>query len=183
MNDNSRPTLHLLMGLPGAGKSTFAKLLQKENHAVRLSSDEYRLMLFAKPTFSQKEHDNLYGLIDHNVEHLLQSGHDVIYDANLNRRTHRDEKYRLAAKYNARVILWWLDVPQQLAKQRRIDTQDARLIPDGESSERMFDRVSKVMELPSDDEQAFKVTGIDLTAEKVDKLLNLALGANKNVQI
>lgn len=165
------PTLHLLMGLPGSGKSTFAKLLQKQTFAIRLSSDDYRLMLFAHPTFSQKEHDNLYALLDHNVEHLLASGHDVIYDANLNRRVHRDEKYKLARRHGAKVILWWLDVPRALAKERRLSTQDERLIPEGESSENMFDRVTKIIELPDNDEHAVRVVGVDLTADKVAELV------------
>ena len=170
----SRPTLHLLMGLPGSGKSTFAKLLQQLTRATRLSSDDYRLMLFSHPTFTQDEHDNLYTLLDHNMEHLLQAGHSVIYDANLNRRKHREEKYAVAKKYDAKVVLWWLDVPQQLAKERRLASQNEQLIPDGESAERMFERVAKVIELPKKDENYLKVTGIDLDKASVEKLLQSA---------
>ncbi len=158
----SKPTLHLMVGLPGAGKSTLAKRLQTLTGATRLSSDEFRLLLFPQPTFTQSEHDGLYDILDHNVEHLLAAGKDVIYDANLNRRKHRDEKYKIAAKYNAKVVLWWPQVPKKYAKQRRADSQNHDLIPEGETSERMFDRVVSVFEPPQADEKYIEVDGHDI---------------------
>jgi predicted kinase len=158
-NNQRVPTLHLLMGLPGSGKTTLGKILEKITDATYLSSDEYRLMLFKKPCFSQEEHDMLYATLDHNVLHLLESGHDVIYDANLNRRHHRQEKYDLASKYNADVKLWWVKTPHEISKKRRIKNQDARLIPEGETAERMFDRVTKIIEHPDKDEKYIEVDG------------------------
>lgn len=166
-----QPTLHLLMGLPGAGKTTLAKTLQKLTKAARLSSDDYRTLIYPEPTFSQKEHDNLYGLLDHSVEHLLEANHDVIYDANLNRKIHREEKYELAKKYNAQVRLWWVRTPQELAKQRRIDEQDHLLIPDDETPEKMFDRIAKAFEPPDTDEKYTAVDGTLITKDSVKKLL------------
>ena len=154
-----KPTLHLLVGLPGAGKSTLARRLQEMTGAVRLSSDEFRLLLFPHPTFSQAEHDQLYDILDHNVVHLLSSGTDIIYDANLNRRKHRDEKYRIAKKYDARVVLWWVKVPQEFAKQRRVASQNHSLVPAGETPERMFERVVSVFEPPQADEPYMEVNG------------------------
>ena len=166
-----QPTLHLIIGLPGAGKSTLAKQIQKLTKAVRLSSDEYRLLIFPEPTFSQKEHDNLYGIIDHNVEHLLASDHSVIYDANLNRRHHRDEKYALAKKYDAKVVLWCLNTPSGLSKQRRIDDQDHNLIPKNETPGNMYDRIAKVYEPPSKDEKCITLDGTNITSAVVSKKL------------
>jgi len=127
------------MGLPGAGKSTLAHILQDITGASRLSSDDMRLQLFPRPSFTQAEHDELYALIDHNVAHLLESGRDVIYDANLNRKHHRQEKYDLAAQYNANVQLWWVQTPEEIAKSRRIANQNHLLLPSGETAEKMFD--------------------------------------------
>lgn len=169
----AQPTLHLLMGLPGAGKTTLAKTIQKITKAARLSSDDYRILIYPEPTFSQKEHDNLYGLLDHSVGHLLEADHDVIYDANLNRRVHRDEKYALAEKYGAKVKLWWVKTPQELAKQRRIDEQDHLLIPEGETPEKMFDRIAEVFEPPGEDENFTVVDGTGITKDKIKELLDL----------
>lgn len=166
-----KPTLHLLMGLPGAGKTTLAKTLQKITKAARLSSDDYRLIIYPEPTFSQKEHDNLYGLIDHSVEHLLEAGHDVIYDANLNRKTHRQEKYNLAKKYDSNTILWWVKTPKELAKKRRIDEQDHTLLPEGETSENMFERIASIIEVPKSDEPYIEIDGQSITAHVVKEAL------------
>lgn len=159
----NKPTLHLLMGLPGSGKTTLGKLLEKETGATYLSSDEYRLMLFKKPCFSQEEHDMLYATLDHNVLHLLEAGYDVIYDANLNRRHHRQEKYDLADRFGANVKLWWIKTPEELSKARRIEEQDPRLVPDGETSANMFDRVTKIIEKPDTSEKYTEIDGTDIT--------------------
>lgn len=164
-------TLHLLMGLPGAGKTTLAKHIQSITKAARLSSDDYRVNIFPHPSFSQKEHDDLYAILNHSTEHLLASGRDVIYDANLNRKEHRQEKYHLAKKLQARVILWWVKTPETLAKSRRVAEQNSVLLPEGESAERMFERIAKVIEPPKRNEAHIVVDGTHITRETVEQLL------------
>ena len=171
-NETRKPTLHLLIGLPGSGKTTLAKILQELTDAVRVSSDDYRLLLFPKPKFTQKEHDNLYAMIDHNVEHLLQAEHDVVYDANLNRRVHRDEKYALANKYDANVKLWWVQARQELSKKRRVEESDHHVfVPTDETPAEMHDRISDLFEAPGSDESYAVVDGQNITKEDVAKLL------------
>lgn len=166
-----RPTLHLMMGLPGAGKTTLAKILEELTGAKRLSSDEFRLTLFDTPTFTQDEHDRLYGIIDHNLEHMLAAGFDVIYDANLNRRMHRDEKYAFAKEYNADITLWWVKTPQELSKKRRVDEQHPGLVIPGESPSEMHDRVSDLFEEPGADEPYIIVNGKDIKKNEIKALL------------
>jgi predicted kinase len=163
----TKATLHLLMGLPGSGKTTLGKKIEELTEATYLSSDEYRLMLFKKPCFSQEEHDMLYVTLDHNVQHLLENGQDVIYDANLNRKHHRQEKYDLATKYQANVILWWVKVPEQLARQRRVSQQDHRLIPDGETADKMFQRIALVIEPPTKEEEHIVIDGSEIHSDTV----------------
>jgi len=163
-----KPTLHLLIGLPGSGKTTLAKILQELTDSVRVSSDDYRLLLFPRPKFTQKEHDNLYAMIDHNVEHLLQAGHSVVYDANLNRRVYRDEKYALAKKYDVTIKLWWVQAEQILSKQRRVDeSKHHALVPNDETPGEMHDRISDLFEAPGNDESYVVVDGHNITRENI----------------
>ncbi len=164
-------TLYLLMGLPGSGKTTLAKIIAHLTDAVHVSSDEYRLKLYPDPCFSQKEHDSLYAILDHNIEHLLQANRSVIYDANLNRKVHRDEKYELAEKYDIKVVLWWICVSDKVAKQRRISDQNQTLVPEGETPGKMFDRIAKIFEPPEDSETFITIDGNNITKDEVAKIL------------
>jgi len=165
------PTLHLLMGLPGSGKTSLAQRLQKLGHTVHLSSDQFRMLLFPEPAFSQKEHDDIYRILDHNMQHLLESGVSVVYDANLNRHKHREEKYVVAKALNAHVLLWWLKTPQELSKDRRLSDQNSILLPPGESSANMFDRIASTFEPPRADEPHIVVDGSDVASIDIESLV------------
>ena len=43
------PTLFLMCGLPGTGKTTRARRLERERHALRLSPDEWIAPLLRDP--------------------------------------------------------------------------------------------------------------------------------------
>lgn len=161
----------MLVGLPGSGKTTLSKIIEGLTGAERISSDETRLKLFEKPNFSQKEHDELYALIDHNVEHLLSSGRSVVYDANLNRLVHRKEKYELAKKYDAKTILWRLTTLDELSKKRRIKEQNHRLLPEGETAEKMFERIASIYEPPKNTEKHVVINGLDINKNAVKEII------------
>src|ERR1700693_1036268 len=110
------PTLYLMLGYPGAGKTTTAKIIAELTGAVHLSSDETRQVLFAYPTFKEHEHAQLYSHLDRELEKLMKESKDVIYDANLNRHRHRLEKYALAKRHDYQVKLIWVQTPEELAK-------------------------------------------------------------------
>ena len=168
----AKPTLYLLLGLPGSGKTTAAQQIAKQTGAVHLSSDGFRLSLFDKPTFSQDEHDSLYKMLDYMCELLLKNGTSVIYDANLNRYIHRVEKYKLAKKLGSNMKLFWLQVHRDMAKQRRLDTQNPQLVPSHESAHDLFERVADVFEPPKKDETFTALDGTKITQAYIQKMLS-----------
>ncbi len=181
----TKPTLHLMVGLPGSGKSTLSQIIHEQTGARHLSSDITRLELFPEPTFNQTEHDELYQHLDRELDKTLANGDDAIYDANLNRRVHREEKYELARKYGANVILWWLCTDDNLSKERRISDQNPDLLPDGESSDKMFDRIKEVFEYPDENELAVRIEGVRLKKDpsKVTQALQRAHDGNHYVRL
>ena len=167
-------TLFLMLGLPGAGKTTAASEIAKQTHAVHISSDDERRKLFKKSNFTQDEHTELYQHIEKNVEKLLSEGKSVIYDANLNRLEHRIEKYTLASKFNLKTILIWVQTPKELAKKRRVQHEpQPDLTPQDESPESMFDRIAGVFEAPLPANEEFVIIdGQHVNAESIRVMLS-----------
>lgn len=172
MHNHNQPTLFLLLGLPGSGKTTAAKEIATLTGAVHLSSDNFRLSLFDAPQFTQDEHDALYKTLDYMCELLLKTGTSVVYDANLNRYEHRHEKYLLAKKLHIPVRLLWLQVEKATAKKRRIETQHPALVPQHENPHDMFERIATVFEAPTSEESFTILDGTKITTEYIAEQLN-----------
>ena len=56
-------TLHLMVGLPCSGKTTLAKKLEQERSALRLTPDEWQVLLFGQDA-EEPEHDARHSLIE-----------------------------------------------------------------------------------------------------------------------
>lgn len=169
----NKPTLYLMLGYPGAGKTTAAHHIANLTGAVLLTSDKIRLELFPKPTFSPEEHAKLYAAIDHRAEQLLKGGTSVIYDANLNRYQHRKEKYDICDRTGARPVLVWRKTPRDIAKIRATDEARNHLIPANETAENMFERIAGIIEPPQDSENAVVLSGEDVTEQEIKAALEL----------
>lgn len=167
----NQPTLFMMFGYPGAGKTTTSKVIHELTGAEHLSSDELRLQLFPNPTYTQKEHDELYQTLDKKTETLLKAGKSVIYDANLNRFQHRLEKYEMCKRTGARPVLLWLQTPLEVARNRAVLRGHHHLVPKDETFESMFDRVSSAIEEPREDEPVYKIESTNLDKNALAEIL------------
>lgn len=165
--------LYMMMGYPGAGKTTTAKVISELTGAEHISSDATRLKMFPHPSFSDSEHAQLYRLLDKRTEEYLQAGKDVIYDANLNRYRHRKEKYEICVRNGIQPVLIWVQTPKELAKARATGPHRANLVPDNESPHEMFERISRVIEPPYPDEMHISIDGTKITPDYVRQQLGL----------
>lgn len=162
-----------MLGYPGAGKTTAAKIIKDLTDAQYLSSDELRRSMFKVSRFDQPEHDTLYQALDNKLIDYLGVGTAVIYDANLNRYIHREQKYNLAKKYGYKTTLIWVKAPKEVAKKRRIeDVRHHHLVPPHETPEQMFERTSAVFEAPRPHETFIELDGTKITRDHVKKVLS-----------
>lgn len=80
----------ILVGLPGSGKSTYAKsLLDPYGHIKYLSSDKIREELYGDENI-QGDPNKVFRVMHNRVKEFLDKGHDVVYDAtNVTRKNRR----------------------------------------------------------------------------------------------
>ncbi|MFJ2029558.1 AAA family ATPase [Streptosporangium sp. NPDC087985] len=149
-------TLFLTCGLPGSGKTTLAKRLERERSALRLTADEWLHRLHPE---RGPELDALRAPIEQMqwdvAVRVLRLGCNVVIDWGLWSREERDH-YRLQAReLGARVVLCVLDPPREELR-RRLARRNADL-PSGtfRISEAELDLWwSKHFERPGPDELA-----------------------------
>lgn len=81
-----KPILTICIGLPGSGKSTYAKQLAEETNAVILSSDSLREEMFHN--INDQEHNaEVFAELHRRCKELLSKQVNIIYDAtNINLR-------------------------------------------------------------------------------------------------
>ena len=70
----------MMVGLPGSGKSTYAKQLSEETNAVICSSDTIREELYGDEN-SQDNNDEVFKILHSRIKENLKNGKNVIYDA------------------------------------------------------------------------------------------------------
>ena len=114
------PTLHLMVGLPGAGKTTRARRLEQDLPALRLTPDDWHIPLFGHDfdvdrAAHDRRHDAIESLLWDVAARALQLGVNVILDFGFWAKVERDD-YRLrAAKLGAGCRIHFVDAtPQEL---------------------------------------------------------------------
>jgi predicted kinase len=111
------PTLLLMVGLPGAGKTTAAKELAASHRALRLTPDEWMIQLFGRPQPEGKR-DILEGLLISAARQALRLGTSVVLDFGLWSRDERSALRWLARSAGASCRVVYLPVDKDVQRAR-----------------------------------------------------------------
>lgn len=166
-----KPLIVLFVGIPGSGKTTFAKKLAARINAVNLVSDSIRLWMWgsleaknaahATPEARKANNKLTFGALDYATNQVVAAGQSVIYDCNANHPAERQEKYDVAAKHGALAVVVRLRVPYDVSLQRiqtREETHDARQFA-GEKARQVLDQFTAEIEEPGSDEFVIEIDG------------------------
>ena len=118
------PTLFVMVGLPGSGKTTLAKQLEREHDALRLTKDDWMMALFGWGDYRDKR-EVIEALLWSMGARALQLGVNVVLDYGLWARVEREEYRARAEALGARVDMRFLDVPEDELL-RRMEARNTR---------------------------------------------------------
>jgi predicted kinase len=106
-----RPTLHLTVGLPGAGKTTLARRIAHEDKAVRFSPDEWMIPLFGESEAGGRR-DVLEGRLLWAAHEVLGVGGSVVLDFGCWTEAERWAVRAVAERAGGHFRLHYVDLPE-----------------------------------------------------------------------
>jgi len=131
----AQPTLIVVSGLPGTGKSYFCRRLAERLPFIILESDALRKQLLPAPTYSTEESTHLFRAIYQLIEDLLKKGIPIILDATNLEERHRERLYNIAERLNARLILVNVQAPPELVEKRLRKRMERKNVKDNSDAD------------------------------------------------
>lgn len=113
-----RPSLVVVSGLPGTGKSYFCRRLAERTPVAILESDALRKVIFCSPSYSSEESAHLFQTIYRLAADLLAKGITLAVDATNLEEYHRERLYHIADHTAARLIVVQIWAPPEVVHRR-----------------------------------------------------------------
>ena len=112
------PSLVVVSGLPGTGKSYFCRRLAERTPVAILESDALRKVIFHSPRYSGEESAHLFQAINRLAADLLAKGITLAVDATNLEEYHRERFYHIADQTAARLIVVQIWAPPEVVHRR-----------------------------------------------------------------
>ncbi len=155
-NKNRKPTIYIVCGFIGAGKTTFARKLEKETGAVRITKDEWMVRIFSnsppKDKFAEYD-DKVTKLAQDFALRLVEAGTDVIIDEGFWVKSQRDEIRNKIQALGGEPILYYVSQPVEIMRKRVIERSKNPPSDAFEIDEAMFNGYLKFWQPPEVDEE------------------------------
>lgn len=116
----SCPVLVMLSGLPGSGKSYFARWLSAHVPLCVVESDRARSILFGRPSFTAAESARLFRALHALLAELLADGVPVLFDATNVQEAHRRVVYDIVEQARAGLVIVHLTASPSVIYQRLV---------------------------------------------------------------
>ena len=160
--NNKQPIAYVICGFIGAGKTTFARKLEKETKAIRITKDEWIIKIFGNKITSDKNFEsydkNITELATDIAFRILKSGKDVIIDEGFWVKSQRDDIKKKLLQAGANPIFYYVKSSIKQMKERVINRSKYPPIDSFEINEEMFDKYLKYWEPPTVEEDILLVT-------------------------
>ena len=154
-------TVHLISGLPGAGKSTYAQQLQLRTAGAVFTLDRFLITLFGRYEVRDVGGDEhvrrvlaCREVIWMSAENLLRHGHDVILDDGYFLRAHRRQVIDAAKALGSAAKIHFVDTPLQTIRKRLADRNQNLPVYNFGIEPEVLEGCIRLFETPSDADAA-----------------------------
>jgi predicted kinase len=157
----TKPFLLMFYGLPGSGKTYFARQFCENVQAAHMQADRIRGELFEDPRYDKQENDVVTQLMNYMTEEFLSAGLSVAYDAGALRARQRHELRELARKCRTTPLLVWFQTDMETAFLRN-QKRDRRRADDKYAAQwdrQNFEAFTQNMQNPAPSEDYVVVSG------------------------
>lgn len=152
--------VHLICGLPGAGKTTYAEKLRQDLRGVRFSIDDWNDRLFFMDRAPTSDFNWFYERVQRcctqmrdTAEQVIAAGCPAIFDCGLTNRQERTIFYDWADEQGFSASLHFLDVDSHIRWQRvQSRNQEKGKTYRLDVTRDMFDFMDSIWEAPQDEE-------------------------------
>lgn len=167
----TKPLLIMFVGVPGSGKTYFAKRLAQKLHAVTINSDAIRLSMWGSRDAIRATHATgrervsanrlTFGAMDYAAVQIIKAGHSVVYDCNANKYEERAKMAMIAREAGGLGIVVRIQTPHAVAVRRGLEREEADDQPKFlvETAEQVVERFAKEIEEPSERENVIEISG------------------------
>ncbi len=146
----NQPTIYLMYGFLGFGKTTLAKKLEKELPAMRLTHDEIMLQRYGRnPDNFEERYKKVDKFIRNEAKKAIKQGKNVILDYGFWTREQRDIYYKWGKKLTPNVIFYVILCDMEIAKKRvltRTKNNSAELLIDENCFNELLKRYEPISE-------------------------------------
>ena len=101
------PTLYMMVGIPGAGKTTYAK--NELSHAVYIGADALREQFYGKE-MTLRGYRSIHRIMLKSAREYLRQGHDVVIDCT-NISVNTRKQYQSILTRRDKIIAVYVNVP------------------------------------------------------------------------
>ena len=145
------PTIYLICGFLGAGKTTYSKKLAETSGAIHLNPDEVCMQ-----KYSPEEYEKNWALcfaqtIDflwQEIANYIQQNCDVVFDVGFWSKSSRQDAINRVINMGGKPIIHYIYAPDDILKQR-LKMRTGKI---AEHNLQNFDNIKKYFEAPSPDE-------------------------------
>ncbi len=106
------------MGLPGSGKSYFARHLSRHLNFRYIGSDQTRKEMSVMGQYGPKDKEKVYEQMKSLAETAIRQGKDLILDATFYKKSIRGPFSSLAEQHQVHCALIWVEAGEELIRER-----------------------------------------------------------------